>query len=259
MGFRDDNEALRARIRSLESDNERLEDEKEAVEEQLRAELARPQPNAAPTPTPKPEPKPEPTPKPESQRGPPNSDRLQAFMRGEGDDDIRSLFGNGEPSEKTATTKIRPRVTCTKVEDGEVVHVRKRGWRESLKSGWAAVPAIGLGAALGGLESDIPLPWTVGLAIMTCALALAVVLSPQRWRLELRSNRFKLFRNGGSKPVVEGSMDELCVRIRSVGDGPHHAEIGLLGEDGHSINKLSRSDAYRLRDALERAGKKRTM
>lgn len=242
MGFRDENEALRARIRSLEGDNQRLEDEKEAAEEQLKAELSK-------------------VAKTKDRKSPPRNERLQAFMRGEGGDDLESLFGGEGKNEhvENAHANRSPRVTCSKIEDGEIVHVRKQAWRDTLKSGWAVVPAVGLGAVLGCIEGGVPLPWTLGLAVATCAIALAVVISPPSWRLELWRNRFKLFRNDGSKPVVEGSMDELSVRIRSSASGTHHAEIGLLGEDDHCINKLSRSDAYRLRDALERAGKKRTM
>lgn len=244
MGFRDDNEALRARIRSLESKNDRLEDEKSKVEDRLKEEL-----NKEP---------------PKTDEDSSRSERIQAFMWGEGGDDVDSILGvmKGEsdtPAKSSA--KGGARVTCTKVDGGEIIHVSKPTWRAAFKTGWMLVPAVALGGVIAGLEGDVPLSWTLGFVVVTVVGALAIVLSPPKWRLEIARNRFEVFKNDGKKPVLEGSLQKLNVRIHGTGDGPYHAEIGLLstGDDPLTINQLSRSDGHRLRDALERAGKKRTM
>ena len=249
MAFRDDNEALRARIRALESENERLEDEKTDAEEQL-AE-ARQKKAEAPARAPA-------TENADASR----DERMKAFMRGEGGESIESILGiSREDSDDGAAVRgvgRTPRLTCTEEGGRVVVRVRSATLRESFKTGWWFIPAAGLGGAL--LSLDFSIPWSVAFSVVSMVVAAAIMVSSPEWRLELAmKGRFRLFKN--KRASLEGTMQDLSVRIRGSGDGPYHAEIGLLGlgEDPTSIGPLSQSDAYRLRDAMERVGKKRTM
>lgn len=241
MAFRDENDALRARIQALENENERLEDEKTDAEEQLASErlLAKERKKKISTR--------EATRVPEDEASSQN-EKLQAFIRGE-----RSVLGAPSVGAgRRDADSDGSRLQCSQRGDGETIHVRRPSFQESLRANWWMLPVLGMGAAVA--SSELPLLWIIGFSLASLLVGTVILLSPPEWRLELDGEtRFRLFKN--KKLVREGPIETLSVRIRGSGSGPYHAEIGLLGEEPLSIDKLSRSDGSRLRDALARAGK----
>lgn len=254
MGFRDDNEALRARLRTLEEENRRLE---EALERAT-------------------EPEPEPAAPPELESPPAEADDLAALVAAREAAERRAAV-----RERTAAEKERDRAAARLAKRPRRVHVESLAGvtrvrvdalllRDKLQEqlGWgfgfifinpgAFIVLAGSAWVLNATDLDagvgialVVLLWALALALMN--LAWAAVMRDS-WRLEMTTGEhFALYSGRSKQPTLLGRLSELDARVPEPDDARLHQVTLRDGRGRVEIENLTGADLRALRGALARA------